>query len=288
MKKIAIVSDTNNLSHKEGAELGVSLISMPFVIDNREYKDGIDLSRDEFFAFMNEDADITTSQPSINEIGSTWSELLKTYDEIIHVPMSSGLSGSCETAMLLSTYEEFEGRVFVIDNKRISVQQIHAIKDAYKLMEAGKSAAEIKEYLEEHASESSVYIMVDTLKYLKKGGRVTPTAAAIGTLLRIKPILQIQGDKLDAYSKARSSKLGVNIMLDALRHELETKFAGVPREQLRLDFAHTTDSKTVEKMLEILNEEFPEFTERIVCELPLSIATHIGDGAVGFAFTKVL
>ncbi len=288
MKKIAIVSDTNNLSHKEGAELGVSLISMPFVIDNREYKDGIDLSREEFFAFMNEDADITTSQPSINEIGSTWSELLKTYDEIIHVPMSSGLSGSCETAMLLSTYEEFEGRVFVIDNKRISVQQIHAIKDAYKLMEAGKSAAEIKEYLEEHASESSVYIMVDTLKYLKKGGRVTPTAAAIGTLLRIKPILQIQGDKLDAYSKARSSKLGVNIMLDALRHELETKFAGVPREQLRLDFAHTTDSKTVEKMLEILNEEFPEFTERIVCELPLSIATHIGDGAVGFAFTKVL
>lgn len=288
MKKIAIVSDTNNLSHKEGAELGVSLISMPFVIDNREYKDGIDLSRDEFFAFMNEDADITTSQPSINEIGSTWSELLKTHDEIIHVPMSSGLSGSCETAMLLSTYEEFEGRVFVIDNKRISVQQIHAIKDAYKLMEAGKSAAEIKEYLEEHASESSVYIMVDTLKYLKKGGRVTPTAAAIGTLLRIKPILQIQGDKLDAYSKARSSKLGVNIMLDALRHELETKFAGVPREQLRLDFAHTTDSKTVEKMLEILNEEFPEFTERIVCELPLSIATHIGDGAVGFAFTKVL
>ena len=288
MKKIAIVSDTNNLSHKEGAELGVSLISMPFVIDNREYKDGIDLSREEFFAFMNEDADITTSQPSINEIGSTWTELLKTYDEIIHVPMSSGLSGSCETAMLLSTYEEFEGKVFVIDNKRISVQQIHAINDAHKLIEAGKSGAEIKEYLEEHASESSVYIMVDTLKYLKKGGRVTPTAAAIGTLLRIKPVLQIQGDKLDAYSKARSSKLGVNIMLDALRYDLENKFAGVPREQLRLDFAHTTDQETVEKMLDRLNEEFPEFTERIVCELPLSIATHIGDGAVGFAFTRVL
>ncbi|NLY20185.1 MAG: DegV family protein [Tissierellia bacterium] len=286
MKNIAIVTDTNNVSIEKANELGIYTISMPFIIDQKEYIEGVTLNSEEFFAFLEKDADVTTSQPSISEISELWNKLLLEYDEILHIPMSSSLSGSFETASLMATYEEFDGKVFVVDNKRISVQQIHAVTDAQKLMEEGLSAKEIKSYLEETSKESSVYITLDTLKYLKKGGRITPAAAAIGTLLRIKPVLQIQSEKLDEFSKARTLKQAISIMIKAINNDIHTKFPDVPKEQLCVDIAYTRGQDMVEQLHEIVKEEFVGYSDINIVELPLSISTHIGPGALALALTK--
>ena len=230
-KKIAIVTDSNSgITNRLAKELGVFVVAMPFLIDGRTYYEDIDLSQEEFYKLLENDADISTSQPVVGKILELWHELLRTYDEIVHIPMSSGLSGSCATAMAL--VKDFNGRVEVVNNQRISVTQRQSVMDALALAQAGKSAAEIRAILEEVRFESSIYIMMDTLKYLKKGGRITPAAAAIATVLRIRPVLQIQGEKLDAFAKARSEKIGKEVMLDAIKKDIDTRFGGA--DQVRL------------------------------------------------------
>ena len=201
MGNVAIVTDSNSgISQAEGKEFGIYVIPMPFLVDGKLYFEDVDMNKEQFYHFLENDADLSTSQPSPGDVMDLWDKLLKEYDEIVHIPMSSGLSASCSTAMGLA--RDYDGKVQVVDNQRISVTMQQAVMDAKHLAAAGKSAAQIKEILEKEALESSIYLMVDTLKYLKKGGRITPAAALLGSALNLKPILQIQGDKLDAYKKS--------------------------------------------------------------------------------------
>lgn len=205
MGNVAIVTDSNSgISQAEGKELGIYVIPMPFLVDGKLYFEDVDMNKEQFYHFLENDADLSTSQPSPGDVMDLWDKLLKEYDEILHIPMSSGLSASCSTAMGLA--RDYDGKVQVVDNQRISVTMQQSVMDAKHLVAAGKSAAQIKEILEKEALESSIYLMVDTLKYLKKGGRITPAAALLGSALNLKPILQIQGDKLDAYKKVRGVK----------------------------------------------------------------------------------
>lgn len=205
MGNVAIVTDSNSgISQAEAKELGIYVIPMPFLVDGKLYFEDVDMNKEQFYHFLENDADLSTSQPSPGDVMDLWDKLLKEYDEIVHIPMSSGLSASCSTAMGLA--RDYDGKVQVVDNQRISVTMQQSVMDAKHLVAAGKSAAQIKEILEKEALESSIYLMVDTLKYLKKGGRITPSAALLGSALNLKPILQIQGDKLDAYKKVRGVK----------------------------------------------------------------------------------
>ena len=214
---IAIVADSNSgVTQNEARELGIHVLPMPFMINGEVYYEGIDLTHQEFYKRMEEGADITTSQPSPKDVLELWDNLLKEYDEIVYIPMSSGLSGSCQTAMMLA--DEYDGRVQVVNNQRISVTQRQSALDARDLAAKGYRAGEIKNILEETKFNSIIYITVDTLKYLRKGGRITPAAAALGTLLKIKPVLTIEGEKLDAFSKARTMKQARTTMLTALAH----------------------------------------------------------------------
>ena len=223
--KVAVVTDSNSgITQEEGRRLGVSVIPMPFFINEKMYLEGITLSQDEFYQWLKSDASISTSQPSPGETMGLWDNLLKEYDEIVHIPMSSGLSGSCQTAMMLA--DDYDGKVQVVNNQRVSITQIASIADAQKLIAAGKTAAEVKEVLEKEALQSSIYVTVTTLKYLKKGGRITPAAAALGTMLRLKPVLQIHGEKLDAFAKVRTMNAAKRTMIDAIRSDLENRFAG--------------------------------------------------------------
>ena len=216
MGNVAIVTDSNSgISQAEGKELGIYVIPMPFLVDGKLYFEDVDMNKEQFYHFLENDADLSTSQPSPGDVMDLWDKLLKEYDEIVHIPMSSGLSASCSTAMGLA--RDYDGKVQVVDNQRISVTMQQSVMDAKHLVAAGKSAAQIKEILEKEALESSIYLMVDTLKYLKKGGRITPSAALLGSALNLKPILQIQGDKLDAYKKVRGVKAAKKNMLEAMK-----------------------------------------------------------------------
>lgn len=286
MKKIAVVADTNSGYTQEDAKAeGVYLIPMPFYIDGKEYYEGVNLTQEEFYEFQKNDAEISTSQPSPESILNMWDGLLKTHDEVIYLPMSSGLSGTCQTATMLA--QDYEGKVFVVDNQRISVPLKHSVQDALILAEAGKSAKEIKDYLERTKFDSAVYITVDTLKYLKKGGRVTPAAAALGTLLKIKPVLQIHGEKLDSYAKARTMNQAKRIMIEALKKDVEDMFDGNANEA-HFDIAHTQNYPAALDMKKQIEEAFPGCEVSIIDPLTLSIACHIGEGAVGIACTKKL
>ena len=226
MGKIAIVTDSNSgITQKEGRELGITVLPMPFFIDGELFLEDITLTQEEFYEKLTNDAEITTSQPSPGDVMELWNELLRTHEEVLHIPMSSGLSSSCETAMSLAMEEEYAGRVHVVNNQRISVTQRQSVLDAMQLAAIGKNAAEIKEILEENRLAASIYITVDTLKYLKKGGRITPTAAAIGTVLNLKPVLQIQGEKLDAFAKVRGWKQAKKTMLDAMEKDMPAPFS---------------------------------------------------------------
>ena len=216
MSKVAIVTDSNSgITQSEAKEYGVTVMPMPFFINDQTYYEDIDLTQEDFYQKLSEDANISTSMPLVGNVTDTWDALLQDYDEIVHIPMSSGLSGSCETAIMLS--QDYDGRVQVVNNQRISVTQRQSVLDAKALAEKGYSAEAIKEILEREKMESSIYIMVDTLYYLKKGGRITPAAAALGTLLKLKPVLQIQGEKLDSFAKARTVKQAKKMMIDAMR-----------------------------------------------------------------------
>ena len=283
MKKIAIMTDSNSgITQEKGKELGICVLPMPFFINEELYFEDITLTQDEFYRYLNEDADISTSQPSPGDVMDRWDTLLKEYDEIVHIPMSSGLSGSCETAMTLA--QEYEGRVQVVNNQRISVTQEQAVYDAMLLRDAGKDAAQIKEILETEKFESTIYITVDTLKHLKKGGRITPAAAALGTVLNLKPVLQIQGEKLDAFAKVRGWKAAKRTMLKAIETDLKERFAG-KEDQIVLGMAYTCSQDEAREWKEEIHEKFPQF-EIMEAPLSLSVACHIGPGSMAITCTK--
>lgn len=283
MKKIAIVTDSNSgITQEMGKTMGIHVIPMPFFIDGELFLEDITLTQEEFYKRLGEDSDISTSQPSPGEVMECWDELLKEYDEIVHIPMSSGLSSTCHAAQSLS--QEYDGKVCVVDNQRISVTQKQSVEDAITLREAGKSAAEIKEILEAEKLQASIYITVDTLKYLKKGGRITPAAAALGTVLNLKPVLQIQGDKLDAFSKVRGWKAAKRTMLKAIEKDLEERFSEV-REDMVLGMAYTCSKEEAQEWKQEIAEKFPEY-EIVEGSLSLSVACHIGPGAMAVTCMK--
>lgn len=287
MSKIAVVTDSNSgITQAQASQLGVSVLPMPFMIDGETYFEEITLSRKEFYEKLTANADISTSQPSPESVLNLWDRLLNEYDEIVHIPMSSGLSGSCQTAVMLA--QDYVGRVHVVNNQRISVTQRQSVLDALKLAGEGKSGEEIKKILEDDKFNSSIYIMIDTLYYLKKGGRITPTAAALGTLLKLKPVLQIQGEKLDAFAKARTVAQAKSIMINAIKNDIENRFGGVsPDNTIYIQVAHTENEEAAKILAEELAEQFPEYPV-YMDDLSLSVSCHIGPGALAIACTKKL
>ena len=288
MGNVAIVTDSNSgISQAEGKELGIYVIPMPFLVDGKLYFEDVDMNKEQFYHFLENDADLSTSQPSPGDVMDLWDKLLKEYDEIVHIPMSSGLSASCSTAMGLA--RDYDGKVQVVDNQRISVTMQQSVMDAKHLVAAGKSAAQIKEILEKEALESSIYLMVDTLKYLKKGGRITPSAALLGSALNLKPILQIQGDKLDAYKKVRCVKAAKKNMLEAMKKDVEGRFSDyVTKGQLKLHVAYTTDEETARQWKEEVQSVFPNIAISRMDPLSFSVTCHTGPGVLAIAASHVL
>ena len=284
MSKVAIVSDSNSgITQLQAEELGITILPMPFFVGDKTLYEDIDLSQKEFYQMLSENANISTSMPLVGNVTDTWDALLKEYDEIVHIPMSSGLSGSCETALMLA--QDYEGKVQVVNNQRISVTQRQSVLDAMALAEQGRSAVEIKEILERDKFESSIYIMVDTLYYLKKGGRITPAAAALGTLLKLKPVLQIQGEKLDAFAKARTVKQAKNLMIEAMKHDFAERFHDPEGKSMHLEMAYTYDLDAAEAFKQEVQEAFPGL-EIDMDPLSLSVSCHIGPGALAVACSK--
>ncbi len=284
MGKVAIISDSNSgIIQKQAKELGVHILPMPFFIDDETYYEDINLTQEQFYQKLKDGCDISTSMPSVGSVTDLWDELLQEYDEIVHIPMSSGLSSSCETALMLA--QDYEGKVFVVNNQRISVTQKQSVLDALALSKQGRTASEIKDILEREKWESSIYIMVDTLTYLKKGGRITPAAAALGTLLRLKPVLQIQGEKLDAFAKARTVKQAKSIMIEAMKNDFANRFKDPAGEQMHLEMAYTYDLKAAEAFREEVAAAFAG-SEIVLDPLSLSVSCHIGPGALAVACSK--
>ncbi len=285
-KKIAVVTDSNSgVTQSQAKELGLYVLPMPFMINEEPFYEDITLSQEQFYQRLSENANVITSQPSPEEVMKLWDELLTSYDEIVHIPMSSGLSGSCQSARMLA--EEYEGRVQVVNNQRISVTQRQSALDALALIESGMDAAAVKEALEADKFNSSIYIMLDTLYYLKKGGRITPAAAALGTILRLKPVLQIQGEKLDAFAKARTVSQGKTMMINAIRADMEKRFGGATADNIWLQIAYTYDREAAEQFKTQVLEAFPGFDVHMD-PLSLSIACHIGPGSLALACCKRL
>ena len=282
---VAIMTDSNSgLSLSEAAQYGIYAVPMPIYINGEKFYEDISITRDEFFLKLKEGADVKTSQPEPGSVTDMWDDLLTKHDEIVYAPMSSGLSGACATARMLA--EDYGDKVVVVNNHRISVPLVQALLDAKKMADDGMSAKEIGRILEETKDDNSIYITVDTLKYLKQGGRITPLGAAIGTVLNIKPVLQICGEKLDAYSKARGIKQAKEIMIEALRRDMREKFAGIdPVNGLWLEAAHTVDDETAAQWKSELEAAFPGMQCRIA-PLGLSIACHTGEGAIACGLTK--
>lgn len=283
MKKTAIVTDSNSgITQSRGKELGIYVLPMPFFIDGELFLEDISLTQEQFYERLGADSEISTSQPSPGDVMELWEKLLREYDEIVHIPMSSGLSNSCETAMSIAA--EYDGKVQVVNNQRISVTQEQSVYDAMKLRSQGKTAREIREVLEREKFQSSIYITVDTLKYLKKGGSVTPAAAAIGTVLNLKPVLQIQGEKLDAFAKVRGWKAAKKTMLKAIEADLSGRFADV-KEDMILGMAYTCSREEAQEWKKEIQERFPGY-EMLEGPLSLSVACHIGPGAMAVTCMK--
>lgn len=282
-KKIAIVTDSNSgITQEEGSALGIFVIPMPFYIDEELYFEGINLTQEEFYEKQVADAEITTSQPSPGDVMDMWNQVLEEYDELVFIPMSSGLSSTCETTMSLA--REYKGRVVVVDNGRISVTMKQSVLDAMKLVAEGKEAQEIADILEANKLEARIFITVDTLKYLKKGGRVTPAAAAIGSVLNIKPVLEIRDKRIDSYAKVRGWKQAKKTMFEAMEKELAESF---DKKNTDLSIAYTCSDEELEKFLAETKEYFPDY-EIQTAKLSLSVATHIGPGAMAIACAKKL
>ncbi|MCH5337179.1 MAG: DegV family protein [Acetatifactor sp.] len=285
MSKVAIVTDSNSgITQAAGKEMGVFVLPMPFMIGDETFYEDISLTQEEFYLRLAAGANISTSQPSPESVLELWDKVLSEYDELVHIPMSSGLSGSCQSAIMLS--EDYDGKVQVVNNQRISVTQRQSCLDALALAEKGMSAKEIKEFLEADKFNSSIYIMLDTLYYLKKGGRITPAAAALGTILKLKPVLQIQGEKLDAFAKARTTAQGKSIMISAIKSDIENRFGGLTEDKhIWLEIAHTANQEAAEAYKQEILEVFPGYDIHID-PLSLSVACHIGPGALAFACSR--
>ena len=286
--KIAVVTDSNSgITQIQAKEMGITVLPMPFMIDGETYYEDITLTQEQFYRKLKDNSDISTSQPTPDSIMKMWDKLLKEYDQIVHIPMSSGLSGSCSTAMMLAGEDEYEGKVFVVDNHRISVTQYQSVKDAQMLAAMGMDGAQIRKRLEETAADSVIFITVDTLKYLKKGGRVTPAAAMIGTVLNIKPVLTIQGEKLDAFEKARGVKQAKKAMIKAMKKDMDKRFAKERAAGIMgLHIAYTAnDKEVIDGWIVEVKEAFPDF-EVDAHPLSLSVACHIGPGALAIACEK--
>ncbi len=284
MGKIAVVTDSNSgITQSQAKELGIYVLPMPFMISEETFYEDITLTQEQFYEKLKEGANVITSQPTPDSVMKMWDSLLTDYDEIVHIPMSSGLSGSCQSASMLA--QQYEGRVQVVNNQRISVTQRQSALDALQLAARGMNAAEIREFLEADKFNSSIYIMLDTLYYLKKGGRITPAAAALGTILKLKPVLQIQGEKLDAFAKARTSTQGKSLMINAIRNDMENRFGGVDKDAIWLQVAYTYDLAAASLLKEEVMQAFPGFDIHMD-PLSLSVACHIGPGALAVACCK--
>ncbi|MCH5266927.1 MAG: DegV family protein [Lachnospiraceae bacterium] len=281
--KVAVVTDSNSgITQKQASAYGVSVLPMPFLIEGQTYYEDITLTQEEFYQRLNDDVNISTSQPSPEEVMAIWDKALDTADEVVYIPMSSGLSGSCQTALLLA--ENYDGAVQVVNNQRISVTQKQSVRDAVSLAQKGWNAGAIKEKLEQEKMESSIYIMLDTMKYLRKGGRITPAAAALGMALRLKPVLQIQGEKLDAFAIAKTSKKGIAKMLDAMADDIENRFGGV--ENVTLHVAHTKNEEMAQQFCHTIRDKFGLTGDIVMDPLSLSVSCHIGPGALAIACSK--
>ncbi len=285
--KVGIITDSNSgITQEQAKAYGIYVLPMPFFINDETFYEDISLTQEQFYEKLEGNADISTSMPSVGSVTDLWDGLLQEYEEIVHIPMSSGLSSSCETAAMLA--QEYGGKVQVVNNQRISVTQKQSVLDAMAMAEHGKSAQEIKDYLEETRYDSSIYIMVDTLYYLKKGGRLTPAAAALGTLLKLKPVLQIQGEKLDSYAKARTVKQARTIMIEAIKNDFVKRFGDESGESMHLFVAYTKDERTALDFKSQIETALPGCEVEVVDPLSLSVACHIGPGALAVACSKKL
>ena len=291
MSKVAVLTDSNSgITQEEGKKLGIRVIPMPFNIDGEEYLEDINLSQEKFYEMLTSDAKVSTSQPAIGFVTTVWDELLTTYDEVVYIPMSSGLSNSCQSA-LIAARTEYEGKVWVVNNQRISVTQRQSVLDALELVKRGLSAKEICELLTEVKMQSDIYIMVDTLKYLKQGGRITPTAAALGGMLKLKPILLIKGEKLDKFKmRNRLVEDAKKIMIQAQKDNINGYLKDIDGrvDNVHIAVAYTgTDTTEALDLVKMLEKEFPG--QEIVCNpLSLSVSCHIGPGALAIAISKAI
>lgn len=288
MSKVAVMTDSNSgITQNEAKETGITVLPMPFIIDGKTYYEDISLTQEEFYEKLAQNADVSTSQPSVENVLKCWDKALEDADELVYIPMSSGLSGSCSTAQMLS--RDYDGKVQVVDNQRISVTQRQSAMDAMELAGRGMNAAQIKELLEQEKLQSSIYIMLDTLTYLKKGGRITPAAAALGTALRLKPVLQIQGEKLDAFTIARTKKQGVAKMINAMETDIKERFGGLDNiDNIHIEVAHTANEEAAREFVKELRKHFG-VKEEIICDpLSLSVSCHIGPGALAVACSKAI
>ena len=284
--KIAVVTDSNSgITQAQAKKMGITVLPMPFMIDGETYYEDITLTQEQFYQRLKDNSDISTSQPTPDSIMKLWDELLKEYDQIVHIPMSAGLSGSCATAMMLAGEDEYEGNVFVVDNHRISVTQYQSVKDAMMLADMGMDGAQIKKRLEETAADSVIFVTVDTLKYLKKGGRITPAAAALGTLLRIKPVLIILGEKLDSFAKVRTMKQAKTLMMNAIQKELDERLHDSECKDCHLAIAHSDNEEAALEFKKEVEERFPD-ADIYLAPLSLSIACHIGPGSLALTATR--
>lgn len=284
MKKTAIVTDSNSgITPAEAEELGIYLVPMPFFIDGELFYEGVNLSHEDFYSKMAAGAEISTSQPTPGAVLDLWDTLLEDHDELVYIPMSSALSGSCATAEALA--EDYDVLVTVVDNQRISATQRQSVLDAVSMVNDGQDASRINEVLLRDKLEASIYITVDTLKYLKKGGRITAAAAAFGTVLGIKPVLQIQGEKLDAFAMAHGMKSAKKQMLDAVEKDLETRFAG--KKGVYVAAAYTCSDDEAKLWAEEIRARFGDRFNGYIAPLSLSVACHTGPGAYGIGCVKI-
>lgn len=283
MSKIAIVTDTNSsMTQEEADSLGVYLLPMPFIVNEVDYFEGVSCTYEHFFEMLANGDDVSSSQPSPQSIISLWEEALKTHDYVVHIPMSSALSGSCGTAKALA--ESYNGRVLVADNKRISISQRQAVFDALYMIEQGMTAQEIHARLEKEAYNASIYLAVNTLELLKKSGRVTAAGAALATVLGLKPVLQIQGEKLDAFAKVRGMAHAEQTMLEAAKKDLETRFAG---KNVSIVTAYSGDLAPAQEWLEQVRGYFHDDSIQL-CRLPISICCHVGAGVKAVSVIEVV
>lgn len=287
MARIAIITDSNSgITQTMAKEMGVIVVPMPFQIDGEDFFEDISLTQKEFYQKLTGGAEIFTSQPAPDGITSLWDKTLEEYDEIVHIPMSSGLSGSCQTAKMLA--EDYDGKVQVVNNQRISITMLNSVKDAKRLAAKGLSAKEICDVLEKEKMNATIYIMLDTLYYLKKGGRITPAAAALGTLLKLKPVLQIQGEKLDAFAKARTISAAKTIMINAAKTDIEGRVSENGKYKVAIGIAHTNNEEAAKEFQKELQEVFPAVEDIYISPLSLSVSCHIGPGALAVAASRIV